>query len=266
MKLYNPKRNCLLYYCGEANASTWGKYWKDISNVDSDFNELKDNYVSKLTEKYLKIDSGVILEGGCGLGRQVKLLTKKGFKVIGIDYAKDIIDLLNKSSPYLDIRYGDVRKLDFADNYFAGYWSLGVIEHFLEGYDKIAEEMHRVLKPTGYLFLTFPSMSILRTLKCKLGIYDKLDESHTERNFYQYALDSNEVISYFSNLGFRLMEKRKIFNFPGLGSDIPLLKEFLLKLDYYKGKSIIVRIIKKTIRIIFKNIANHSTLLILKKI
>ena len=48
------------------------------------------------------------------------------------------------------------------------YWSLGVIEHFFNGYKEIAEEANRILKNKGFIFLTFPSMNILRKQKQNL--------------------------------------------------------------------------------------------------
>jgi len=55
--------------------------------------------------------------------------------------------------------FSDVRKLNFPDHYFDGYWSLGVIEHFYKGYDEIIHKIYRVLHPGGFLFLTVPEMS-----------------------------------------------------------------------------------------------------------
>lgn len=98
----------------------------------------------------------------------------------------------------------DVRKLDFLYNYFAGYWSIGVIEHLSSGYDDIAKEMSRVIKPGGYLFLSFPYMSYLRRLKSKSRMYiEFLNQTH--HNFYQFALNAIPVIHYFERLGFILI-------------------------------------------------------------
>ena len=44
------------------------------------------------------------------------------------------------------------------------------IEHFIDGYDAILSEMYRVIKEGGYLFLTVPSMSIIRKVKAALGM------------------------------------------------------------------------------------------------
>jgi len=42
--------------------------------------------------------------------------------------------------------------LKFPNNFFDGYWTLGVIEHFWEGYNQIIEEAKRVIKPGDIYF------------------------------------------------------------------------------------------------------------------
>ena len=71
----------------------------------------------------------------------------------------------------------DVRNLNFDDGFFDGYWSLGVIEHFYEGYERIIKEVNRVIKRNGFVFLTFPSLSFLRKFKSKWGLYVDYHES-----------------------------------------------------------------------------------------
>jgi len=63
-----------------------------------------------------------------------------------------------------------------------------VIEHFWEGYNEILKEAKRVLKPKGYLFLTFPYMSPLRKFRANLGLYRILDFNNKSKNddFYQF--------------------------------------------------------------------------------
>ena len=42
------------------------------------------------------------------------------------------------------------KKLNFEDSYFDGYWSLGVIEHFIKGYDDIIEEEKYLFNEYGF--------------------------------------------------------------------------------------------------------------------
>ena len=134
----------------------WDSHWDLAENTIRQILSTKKNFVSLITEKYLKPEHGIILEGGCGTGQNVAALVNNGYRCIGIDWAEKTVALLNRYAAGLDIRQGDVRKLPFPDKYFAGYWSMGVIEHFREGYEPVALEMARVIKDNGYLFLAFP--------------------------------------------------------------------------------------------------------------
>ena len=44
----------------------------------------------------------------------------------------------------------DLDDLPVEDESVDGYWSLGVIEHFYDGYGEILSEMHRVIKRDGF--------------------------------------------------------------------------------------------------------------------
>lgn len=99
-----------------------------------------------------------------------------------------------------------MRDLPFHDNTFVGYWSVGVIEHFWEGYGVILKEMRRVLKPGDYLFLSFPYMSPLRRLKSKIGLYSEFNGKGKE-DFFQFALNEKLVMTDFKTIGFKLLEK-----------------------------------------------------------
>ena len=132
----------------------WEGHWRrrDIKKLLKTV-KVKRSIVS-VTKKYLK--TGIVLEAGCGAGDKVCALDAAGYKVIGVDFAKQTVQGVKSLMPQLDVRVGDVQNLAFSDRYFDGYWSLGVIEHFYGGYMPVIREMHRVLKPGGYAFLTFP--------------------------------------------------------------------------------------------------------------
>ena len=167
--------------------------------------------------------------------------------------------------PELNVIEADVRKLPFKENFFDGYWSLGVIEHFYEGYNEIAQEMQRVIKPGGYLFLTFPYMSPLRKLKAKLGCYPILSQSKNKpSNFYQFALNPQVTQKHFEQLGFSLVAARPFEGFKGLKEEsFPALKKLLQIV--YDNKSFVCRIIDFTLSHIFAPISGHTIILVLRK-
>lgn len=264
MKRFYDKKNNRLVYIGESSDSNfWDRHWSK-NTFDKIYNSAFSpfDYVIANTKKYLAAKSKII-EGGCGLGQQVLKLQNLNYEIIGIDYAKKTVQLVNKLKPEINIKLGDVRKLDFADNYFDGYWSFGVIEHFYNGFDEILLEMKRILKKDGFLFVTFPHMSKLRKMKANRNKYPVWEnDSELIKQFYQFALDEEQIISKFNENGFTLIKKQHLDGVKGLKDESKRLKKILQKI--YNSKSFFSKIVAKIISVLFNPFSSHSILLVLK--
>ncbi len=264
MRYYDSRKDRLVCIRENPTPDFWDRHWNLDGNIRNDIIGVKHTYVSGVTMHYLTPGSGIILEGGCGKGQHVASLVNNGYRCIGVDSARRTVELINKEIPELDIRYGDVMNLPFEDSYFIGYWSLGVIEHFWEGYDTVASEMYRVLQRGGYLFLSFPSMSTLRKIKAKLGLYRSIDESVPD-GFYQFILNADRVLHEFRRLGFQLVDTHSWDGLKGVKDEIGLIKPLLQSLYDYRGESIFVRRCKGTLDSLLSYFAGHNTLLVLVK-
>ncbi len=184
MRYYDEINKRLLYFRKKVDGKDlWDNHWLKTLNEDRKliYSYKPKSLVCKITSKFLTPRDGPILEGGCGLGYNVYHLSKLNYKIIGVDNANKTIELIKKQNPELNFQFGDVRKLSYQKNYFAGYWSLGVIEHFFDGFSQIALEMKRVIKPNGFLFLTFPYMSPFRKLKVKFHFFKIFNNTYYEK-------------------------------------------------------------------------------------
>ena len=144
----------------------WEKNWQphEIERVMEIFNYPRVKKQIALFEKYLPKDEK-ILEGGCGLGPYLLYFSKKGYEIIGIDYNQEPLDKIKKYDNTVNVKMMDVRSLKFPDEFFGGYLSLGVIEHFSEGPEKSIEEANRVLKNRGVFIVQVPIMNMFLMLK-----------------------------------------------------------------------------------------------------
>lgn len=265
MRYFDPIKKQLIYIKNKATPDLWDREWNVGKNNRNEIIGEKNTYVSIITKRYLKPEDGIILEGGCGKGEHVASLANEGYRVIGIDWAVKTVKKLNQYVPELDIRPGDVRKLLFNDNYFIGYWSLGVIQHYWRGYQSIALEMSRVIKEGGYLFLAFPYMSPLRRVKSKLGLYALWQKTVPDDNFFAFNLNPKLVIENFQKLGFQLIKSVPLHAIKGTKDEIPVIKPLLQKLHDYKGSNIFVNFVRRCISTSMSSIAANTILLILKK-
>ncbi len=276
LKLYDKDRKQLLFFKNERNIKYWDNFWLKfwIQNRNYTHNITPNLLVCNITQKYLKPGNGSILEGGCGLGFNVFSLSSMKYIVCGIDNSERTVKLACKLYPNLKIEFADVQNIPYPDNFFAGYWSTGVIEHFFQGYSKIIDEMRRVIMPGGFLFLSFPYMSPFRILKSKYNFYKILntefykDRNNINRFFYQFALNKELVINELENKSFKLRNFKTLGGIKGLKEEVFFLKFFIkrfLKLFYDIKNNKLLFLIRAILDIILLKFFGHSVLLIFQK-
>jgi len=257
----------LVYLSEKATPDFWDEHWHSENYRESIERGRNSRLILNTLRKYIPDKRGRILEGGCGRGQVVYCMHVHGYESIGIDWAEKTIAKTKEVLPELDVRVGDLTSLPFPDNYFVGYWSLGVIEHFWEGYQAILTEMQRVLVKGGYVFLSFPYLSPLRKIKMKLNLYmeiEKLTSKQRER-FYQFALDEQTVINDFTTAGFKLLQKKPIDGLKGFKDEVIFLKPTLQRLYDYKGSNLLIRGLSYESGRALATFAGHQIFIIFQK-
>ena len=260
-RFFDNARSRLVFVEHYASIKFWEKHWE--SEAFAKHIQSKNRFVNRWTRRYLQRGSRV-LEAGCGRGQNVWSLSQEGFDVYGVDYAAETVKLINRVAPNLKILPADVRYLPFPDGFFDGYWSLGVIEHYYDGFFEIIEEAARVIRPGGYLFLTFPHMCLLRQIKAKAGRYKKLPTEFDRNNFYQYALNAEDVLNVAVQCGFALVSYRAHDSVKGLKDECSWLKPALQPL--YDSNTLMARILRKSIDLVLCRWTGHLLFLVLKKV
>jgi len=265
MKIYYDRENNRLVYIGESTSPDfWDSHW-DVENLrEKIIKGKKSRFVLRTLQKYIPDKKGKILEGGCGIGEVIYCMHAHGYRAIGMDFAKKTIQRVKETIPELDVRVGDVRDLPFLDDYFVGYWSIGVIEHFWDGYYVIIKEMRRVLISGGYVFLTFPSMSPLRKLKAKIGLYEESKGGEEKEGFYQFVLDPDRVTRDLKASGFELIEKRAQSGLKGFKDEVRIFKPLVQELYDYQGESFWILGFRYVLDRLLAIFAGHTIFLLLR--
>lgn len=267
-RIFDPRRDSLVYIGEKANPALWDSLWSlDAATIGSVLAPSRDgDRIVNITSRYLEPADGEILEGGCGRGQFVAALRRAGFRVIGIDYASATVEALNLHAPELDIRLGDLRSIPLPDASVSGYWSIGVIEHFWNGYDPLVQEMARVVRPGGYLFCSFPFMNGLRALKARLGAYERREFGEEPEHFYQFALRHDEVVESLNRAGFSLVDSSRSSGLKGLLGEIAWIDSWFQRLYASESRSIAVRGIRKVCDAALSMLGTpHSILLVMRR-
>lgn len=261
-KHYDTSGNRLVYLGAKAEPEFWDGVWMGHRPA-ADFGKGRFPFLERTTLRHLPVGSR-ILEGGCGEGEKLFALHQLGYAVCGVDYATRTVERLRRLAPELNVIEGDLHRLPFDDADFDGYWSLGVIEHYVDGFDGLLREMRRVLRPGGVSFVTAPSMNLLRHVKARLGMYPRIGDPCAERDrFYQFAVNPQAVIARFEVAGFRLLECRRLDSVTGLQDELPALKSLLHRVD--NSRWLPARVLMKSIRTTLAPLTGHVTLYVFRR-
>jgi SAM-dependent methyltransferase len=105
---------------------------------------------------------GRVIDGGCGFAKWVIYLKRLGYDIVGIDNNEIAVAKLKDFDGSLQVEFGDILDIHYPDSSFDAYISMGVIEHFEDGPLPALKEAHRVLKPNGLIFVSVPTVNIMR--------------------------------------------------------------------------------------------------------
>jgi ubiquinone/menaquinone biosynthesis C-methylase UbiE len=162
-----------------------------------------------------------ILDYGCGYGRIMEVLYKRGFSNIqGIDISEDMIKRASELLPFLQFDICDCsEKLPFDDNSFDVVIIVDVIVSIIEDavQDTIFKEISRCLKKNGIIFITdFLLSADIRNIK-RYNQFEKKYDSYGTFETQQgliarhSSLDRiKKITSEYNELHFSVFERKTI--------------------------------------------------------
>jgi SAM-dependent methyltransferase len=109
------------------------------------------------------------LEVGCGAGTTSIALAKRKLRVDAVDAVPDMVGLTKQAAgangvgKRVSVRTGDVHQLAFDDDSFDLALAIGVME-WMPSYDQPLRELHRVLRPGGWLIVNVDNSRALHCL------------------------------------------------------------------------------------------------------
>jgi SAM-dependent methyltransferase len=141
---------------------------------------------------------GPICDLGCGPGQIARHLHRQGVPTLGVDLSPNMVAEAQRLNPGIPFHQGNMLALPDADNSWGGIAAFYCIIHIPRG--QIVEallEMKRVLKPGGWLLVTF-----------HIGQQDEHIEEWWEKSVHlDFAFHlPNEMEAWLQEAGFDLVE------------------------------------------------------------
>ena len=214
----------MIWYGDSGDDQYWYQYWK--ARLTSDYYTLAESHdltTDQLGSVLLQTIpmQGLHLEAGCGAGYWVAALCHHGFKIEGIEYASDLVELVHAANPELPVRQADALHIDRPDNHYDSYISIGVVEHRIDGPEPFLLEAYRVLKPGGKILISVPFFGPTRKLKSHLSMYER---HPPDLPFFQYGFTSKEFTTYLQNAGFSIEIVKPLYPHRMLLEEIPFYR------------------------------------------
>jgi SAM-dependent methyltransferase len=197
-KLYSPQR------FSEKNIGQWAD-----RSLRSELDALSGRLILSALKRLLPPAPARCLEAGCGLGTFAQLLHYQGYEAVGVELEPETVRSAREQAPGLTIILGNVLNLPFPAGCFDVYLSLGVIEHFEEGPERVLAEAARVLKKDGIAIITVPYLSPLRRfvihpLRSLYALSRNVTGQITK--FWEYRYTRTEMKQFLCQTGFRILE------------------------------------------------------------
>ena len=146
----------------------------------------------------------VVLDAGCGNGRNTLVLASYFDKVYGVDLSHKLIEYAKKRlGEKAELAVGNVVALPYEREVFDSVFSLAVFHHLDNKIDRMKafKEMHRVLKKGGFFLLSVRS-KYENKVKGKKVIYtDWLGSS-----VYNYLYGEAELKNFAKKAGFKIVK------------------------------------------------------------
>lgn len=144
----------------------------------------------------------LILDLGCGDGRDALIFSERGFKVTGIDLSDEMLNIARKKVNSGIFEKMDIRSLKFKDCSFDGIWAVASLLHVpKKDIPRVLSESYRVLNRGGIMYAS---------VKVGEGAEIKIDKRYDESAFKFYSyFQPAEFERFVRGVGFKVLESQE---------------------------------------------------------
>ena len=161
-----------------------------------------------------------ILDAGCGTGAILERLGNPDTNV-GIDLAPEAISFCRQRG-LRNAQQGDIAALPFSENSFDAVICSSVIYHeWVQDVGAALRELHRVLRPGGFLFVNVPAFQFLHSAHDEAVMTARRFRKKEIRSLLRENNFVIERLTYWTTLLFPLAVLARTFGASRMGRDFP---------------------------------------------
>ena len=181
--------------------------WAD--QYDTNSNKTRDLDSKSTRETLNKFAFSIVLELGCGTGKNTNYLLKKADKIIGIDFSQE---MLNKARAKIQDERVEFRKADLTaewniENDYADLITCSLVLEHIEDLDFVFNQAHKKLKNGGIFFI-----SELHPFKQYSGSKAKFETENGTQELETSVHHVSEYLDVAQENGFELEELKEWFD------------------------------------------------------
>jgi ubiquinone/menaquinone biosynthesis C-methylase UbiE len=156
---------------------------------------------------------GLVLDLGCGTGVVALSAAARGFRVIGVDHSPEMLEIARRKvdaaglAGRVELESGEADRLRFDDGEFDGVLCQGMLHHLPE-LGSCLDEVDRVLKPGGFLYLSEPTRDATPLKRALVRMWRAVPRLRAparedEPVTVEEPISSAELLRHLDRLGFR---------------------------------------------------------------
>ena len=210
----------------EYKRKVFDRHAKTYDEYSSLQNKISDNLFKKLD--LIEVRKGLILDLGCGTGRNGGIMKEKyqNIRLINYDFSINMLQEAKKNQykalgAKSEFICGDIEELSFTENTFDVIWSTSSLQ-WCNNLSDIFMKAKSILKPGGlFIFSTFGPNTLfeLRSITKKISTYQKtnnfldvlsIKDKLIMEGFINPVIDSEKFCLTYKNINKLFLDLRKI--------------------------------------------------------
>ncbi len=160
-----------------------------------------------IVKQNVQLSNTTILDAGCGSGYSSKLIAKHFYpkELIAFDFMPQQIEIAKKKNPYAKYYVDDITAIHQPSEKFDAAFVFAILHH-VPKWKQALDELYRVIKKGGYLFIWEVNDKGVLFVDKYLKFHHPPEARFSREQFSKALIDANFIIKEQSKLVFNALQ------------------------------------------------------------